>query len=44
MRQRIVKPLPFPLQGKFGEIAAKCEGMKLWTDGIRFVRPKLFAC
>lgn len=42
MRQRIVKPLGFPFNGKYGEIAAKCSGSKLWIDGIRFVRPQLF--
>ncbi len=42
MRQRIIKPMGFPFAGKFAEIAAKCSGTKLWTDGIRFVRPQLF--
>jgi hypothetical protein len=32
----------FPFIGKFAEIAAKCDGTKLWTDGIRYVRPTLF--
>lgn len=42
MRTRIVKPMGFPFAGKFAEIAAKCSGTNLWTDGIRFVRPQLF--
>lgn len=43
MRQRIIKPMGFPFVGKFAEICAKCDGMKLWKDGIRFVRPALFS-
>lgn len=42
MRTRISKPMKFPHQGLFAEIAAKCSGEKLWMDGIRFVRPALF--
>lgn len=44
MRTRIVKPMGFPFVGKFAEICAKCNGTELWKDGIRFVRPTLFAC
>jgi len=39
MRTRITKQMSFPYQNKFAEIAAKCSGKSLWTDGIRFVRP-----
>lgn len=39
MRQRITTRMKFPYQNKFAEIAAKCSGEILWTDGIRFVRP-----
>jgi len=37
MRQRICVQTP---NGGFAEIAAKCDGNKLWTDGIRFWRGK----
>ena len=39
MRQRICVRMPFPYQNKFAEIAAKVNGVNIWTDGIRFVRP-----
>ncbi len=40
MRTRICKPMTFPYEGKFAEIAAHCSGKQLWKDGIRFVRPQ----
>ena len=40
MRQRINTPMSFPYDA---QIAAKCSGLKLWKDGIRFIRPTLFA-
>jgi len=44
MRQRINTPMSFPYEGKIAQIAAKCSGLKLWKDGIRFIRPALFSC
>ena len=34
--------MSFPYQNFFAEIAAKCCGQSLWTDGIKFARPVLF--
>ena len=42
MRTRITKRMSFPYQKFCAEIAAKCSGKDLWTDGIRFARPVLF--
>ena len=39
MRTRITKRMLFPYQNYFAEIAAKCNGESLWTDGIKFARP-----
>lgn len=41
MRTRIYKKMGFPYQNLIAEIAAKCNGENLWTDGIRFARPSI---